>query len=123
MNKFFASSLGRSVLMMIALNVIATPVLGLTGRTGWITGSWLSAGWFVVNSLLMWRLMVWVGSGQAPDPKRILGWCMIKFPVLYMAGLGILLIPGVSASGVLLTFTFFLISLGVVQVLNIGKKP
>lgn len=109
-------------MIMAVLDGLATPVLFVTGRAEWILGLWLSAGWFLVNSYLMWRIMEWVASGQMPDQRRILGWCVVKFPILYLVGLGILFIPGVSASGVLVTFTFFLIGLGTAQFLYIRKK-
>ncbi len=123
MKKFFSSSLGRAVQVTFILDALATGALLMTGRAGWLAGLWLSAAWFLVNSLMMWRIMEWVASGQMPDQRRILGWCVVKFPVLYLAGLGLLMIPGVEVSGVLVTFTSFLIGLAVAQALNIGKKP
>jgi hypothetical protein len=120
--RFWGSAFGRAVTLMAVLDLLATPALLLMAKAGWIGGLWLSAVWFFVNSLMMWHIMQSVASGQKPDQRRILGWCIVKFPVLYLAGLGILLIPGIEVSGVLVTFTFFLISLGIVQITHIGKQ-
>jgi hypothetical protein len=123
MKKYFSSPFGRAMQVTVVLDAVATAVLAMTGKAGWVAGVWLSAAWFLVNSLMMWRIMEWVASGQMPDQRRILGWCVVKFPVLYLAGLGLLMIPGVEVSGVLVTFTSFLIGLAIAQALNIGKKP
>lgn len=122
MSKFWTSAFGRAVMWMAALDLLATPALLLMAKGSWIGGLWLSAVWFVINSFMMWHIAELVASGQRPDPRKIFGWCLIKFPVLYLAGLGILLLPGIDASGVLITFTFFLISLGIVQITHIGKQ-
>ena len=119
---FLGSFFGRSVILMTLIDLIGTAVLVWTGRTSWIAGVWVSAVWFVINSLLLWRIADWVTSGQMPDQRKIIGWCVIKFPVLYLGGLGLLMIPGIQIRGVLVSFTAFLTGLLIVQLLNIKKR-
>ena len=112
-----------SVLAMAALDVVATVVLVALGRVGWVAGVWVAAGWFGVNSLMMWRMASWAGSGQLPDRRRIMGWCVVKFPVLYLAGVGLVMLPFVRIEGVFITCTFFFAGILVAQLLGIRKKP
>lgn len=107
---------------MVFLDAIVSVAMAWTGRIEWLPGIWVAAGWFTVNSLLMWRMAEWVRSERKPDQKRILVWSVVKFPVLYLAGLGLLLIPAVRVQGVLVTFTAFLIGMALSPFVNIGKR-
>lgn len=122
MKNFLLSALGRTVLGMVFLDAIVSVAVAWTGRIEWLPGIWVAAGWFTVNSLLMWRMAEWVRSERKPDQKRILLWSVVKFPVLYLAGLGLLLIPAVRVQGVLVTFTAFLIGMALSPFVNIGKR-
>lgn len=111
MKPFWNSFFGRAIIVMAVLNGIATLVLLGTGRAGWLLAVWGAAAWFLLNAFLMWRITAWVPSGQSPDKMTVMKWGLLKFPVLYLIGLGFLLIPGVHIGGILVTFTAFLAGL------------
>jgi hypothetical protein len=111
MKQFWKSFFGRAVIVMAALDVLASLALLGFGKAGWLLGAWGAAVWFLLNAFLLWRMSLWAVPGKTPEKGVVFKWVLIKFPVLYLIGLGFLLIPGVSLYGVLVTFTAFLAGL------------
>ena len=97
---------------MTAIDVLASLVLVGLGRAGWLLGVWGSAVWFWLNAFLLWRIAASLSAAKTTANRDgVMKWVLIKFPVLYLAGIGFLLIPGVSLLGVLVTFTAFMLGL------------
>lgn len=110
MKPFWSSFFGKAVLVMAAIDAAASLALLGFGRGHWLLGVWGSAVWFWLNAFLLWHMAARASSGKT-DRGAVVRWSVIKFPVLYAAGVGFLLIPGVSLYGVLVTFTAFLIGM------------
>lgn len=108
MKPFWSSFFGKAVIAMTVIDGIATLAILGFGRAHWLVGLWGSAAWFLLNAFLLWRITVWSPAGKPPGRGTILMWCLVKFPALYLIGIGFLLIPGVHLGGVLVTFTAFL---------------
>lgn len=108
MKPFWGSFFGKAVMATAIIDAVATLALLGFGKAGWLLGVWGSAAWFCLNAFLLWRITSWVPSGKTPPRGTVMVWVLIKFPVLYLLGLGFLLLPGVHIGGVLVTFTAFL---------------
>lgn len=92
------------------LTVLASLAAFLTGRTLWIPGMWAAFLWLSVNGFLMNKLFVWCLDGVPKHRNKIQAVCIVKFPVLYLAGLGLLFVPAVKIQGVFAGFTVFMIA-------------
>jgi hypothetical protein len=91
--------------------VISVVTAGL-GLWTWFWGIWVAFFWIQINNYLIRRMIQMVGEGQA-DRKKIMMFSLIKFPVLYLAGLLILLSEWVALKGVFVGFTIYFVSLTV----------
>lgn len=108
---------------MTVIDGLATLVLLGFSRAHWLFGVWGAAAWFWLNAYLLWRITAWApAGGQPPTQSTVLKWCLVKFPVLYLIGLGFLMIPGVRLGGVFVTFTAFLIGLAAALYIGIDTK-
>ncbi len=111
MQQYYRSFLGRvSVLHLVLLGILS---IGTTtkGRAFWLGGMAAAFLWLLVNSLLLHLLSKLAFQSTSTDLNKrrgIYAVCFVKFPVLYLAGLCLLLLPMISNEGILLSMTAYL---------------
>ncbi len=120
MNKFLQGTLGMSVKFTGVILVAASVFLVYVNRTSWLAGVWGAWVWLGLNSFAIFQLLEIVRRGGEINRRKIFAICMVKFPVLYLLGLACLLLPGVAAEGVLVSFTVYLL---IVSILWFRMKP
>lgn len=70
----------------VGVGVLAAIMADGRAAVGWGVGAlW---GWF--NAFLLYRLLAMALSGQTKQ-KNLFAMCLIKFPLLYLVGLGLLI--------------------------------
>ena len=84
--------------------------LGFLKCWDWLAGLWLTFVWLCINGFLLGKISRAVTIENMPNRRQITTLCMIKFPVLYLAGLGLILLPFVPAEAVVAAFSLYLIS-------------
>ena len=78
-------------------------LIGLRWDAGISVGILGGGAWNLANLWCFARaLPVWLGS--SPSRRRAVGWLLVKFPLLYAAAIGLLLIPSVSPVGFAIGF-------------------
>lgn len=91
-----------SRLLKVSAAALGVFVLGAAvfGKAGWIIGSLAAWAWAYADHLFLARIVRMVQSGKRSGPE-LWKWCLIKFPALYLVGLGGLLLPFVKIPGVI----------------------
>lgn len=89
----------------LATAVLAAAPWGATASLGVLAGG----AWNLANLWCLSRLLAtWLG--QHRSRRRVIGWILVKFPLLYLAAFGLLNLPGMSFVGFGVGFTAVLIS-------------
>jgi|GEM_PF-4374757 len=122
MKIFWVSYFGKTIIAMTALDLVATIGLVFNGYSDWLSGIWVSAVWFFANALVTWRIAEWVRSGKMLSRRQVFIWSMLKFPVLYLVGFWVMMLPSVRTDGVLVTFSVFLIGIVVTRFFSVRQK-
>ncbi len=89
----------------LAVTALAALPWGAQASLGVLAGG----GWNLANfSCLNRVLAAWLGPGHSR--RRVVGWLLIKFPLLYLAAYGLLTRPGISPAGFGVGFSVVLVS-------------
>jgi len=76
--------------------------------------------WNLVNLWCLARtLRVWFAS--TPPRRRVVAWFVVKFPLLYLAAVGVLMIPGLSVVGFGVGFLVLLASVLVTTLVRLQR--
>ena len=111
---------GRAALGALIADGVASLAFVAYAQYDWLGGIWASAAWFAANSFLLWRISAPAEAGRVPARGEILTWTVVKFPLLYLAGFGLMLVPGVKLKGVLVSATAYIACLAVLMVFRFG---
>lgn len=106
---FKTSFLGSVMRYTAAVLIITSVLFVFIGKTTWIWSSWGGFAWIFINSMAVFHLLELVRNDASVNRSKIVWLCLIKFPILYLAGFTLLLLPQTSVEGVLVVFTIFLI--------------
>lgn len=106
---FRISFLGSVVRYTAAALIVTSVFFVLTGKSNWVWSSWGGFIWIFVNSVSVFNLLELVRNDITVNRSRIVWLCLIKFPVLYLIGFMLLLMPQTAVEGVLVIFTIFLV--------------
>lgn len=87
--------------------VLAAVTLAVTGRDSWIAGSAGAWVWAVVNHAMLVRIARGIGADAEKAGRELRLLCLVKFPLLYLLGLGWLLLPFVKVAGVLVGLSVY----------------
>jgi hypothetical protein len=91
----------RTVAVSAAVWAVSAAVLAVTGRASWIAGAAGAWVWAVANQAFLVRIVRGVAQDAARAGRELRFLCLVKFPLLYLLGLGWLLLPFVKVAGVL----------------------
>lgn len=103
-NSFKTSFTGRCVILTALATIPVAAVVAIAGRVEWILGVIAAVAWISANDYLFWRMLAMVRAGTF-DRGKLNIFLIVKFPVLYLLGLGLLVVPAVRLSGVLVGLT------------------
>lgn len=82
------------------LAAVAVPIWGGGAALGIVAGG----GWNLASLWCLAQLLdAWLGPHRST--RRVIGWLLIKFPLLYAVAYGLLRLPGVSLIGFSVGFT------------------
>ena len=116
MNEHLLIKLQKQSALALALGSLAVSVWDMRVAAGMLAGgAWNLASFWCLARLLR----AWLGHAQ-PSKRRVVGWVLLKFPLLYIAVFGLLRLPCIAPLGFGLGFTLVLavMLLGFVQSSN-----
>jgi len=108
MKDFWKGFFGVSILWSAAGWVLASVAAVFRGPAEWTAGIWACGAWLLVNHYLIYKIVGMVRRGGEIQRRKIYALSLVKFPVLYLGGLGLLLLPWVHPEGVLIAFSVYL---------------
>ncbi len=108
--RFWQGSFGRCIRFSCIVLALFSSIIIFTSLRVWLLGVWVAMLWLFLNSLSMAKIYFLAMDGQVG--KQWITNCLIKFPLLYLLGLGFLILPGIQFEGVLVTLTIYMLIMG-----------